>query len=225
VYASADDFRIVVRGRQSHGASPWHGVDPIVASAQIVTALQSIVSRNVNLIENPAAVTVGRIQGGVRSNIIPGEVEMIGTARALTPGDRTLLHERLRSIATSVAEAMGATADVEIPYGAFAPVTYNDPALTSQMVPVLESVAGADRVHRLPPELGAEDFGFIAERVPSFYFTLGGRPSHVAEADAPDHHTPEFHIDDSGLGLGVRAMTAVALHYLTTHPRAGATRH
>lgn len=214
MWASADDFRIVVRGRQTHGAYPWNGVDPIVASAQIITALQTIVSRQVKLTDNPAVVTIGKIQGGARSNIIPEEVEMVGTLRALDPEDRKLLHERVRRIATSVAEALGATAEVTIPLTTAYPVTYNDPELTAMMAPVLEAVAGAERVHVTPPELGAEDFSFIAERVPGFYFQIGGRPTNVSEADAADHHTPDFYIDDSGLTLGVRAMTALALQYL-----------
>jgi amidohydrolase len=217
-YASSDDFRIVVRGRQTHGGYPWNGVDPIVASAHIVTALQTIVSRQMRLTENAAVVSVGRIQGGVRSNIIPEEVEMIGTLRALDPADRQMLHAAVRRVATSVAESMGATAEVQIPATTSYPVTYNDPDLTATMVPVLEAVAGADRVHLRRPVTGAEDFAFIAERVPGFYINLGGRPPHIAEADAPAHHTPDFQVDDSGLALGVRAMTAMALHYLRTHP-------
>ena len=119
--------------------------------------------------------------------------------------------------ATGIAESMGATADVQIPLTTSYPVTYNDPDLTAEMLPVLQAVAGADRVHLTPAETGAEDFSFIAEQVPGFYITLGGRPADVAEEDAADHHTPDFFIDDSGLGLGVRAMTAMALHYLRNH--------
>ncbi len=217
-YASADDFRIVVKGQQTHGGYPWNGVDPIVTAAQIISALQTIVSRQMDLTRNPAVVTVGKIQGGVRSNIIPEEVEMLGTIRALDPDDRKKLHDRLRHIATTVAESMGATAEVQIPVTTAYPVTYNDPELTSRMVPVLETVAGSAHVHLIPAETGAEDFAFIAERVPGFYIALGGRSPDVAEADAADHHTPDFQIDDRGLGLGVRAMTAMAVHYLHTHP-------
>jgi amidohydrolase len=214
-YASADDFRMVVRGKQTHGGYPWNGVDPIVASAQIISALQSIVSRQMNLIENPAVVTVGKIEGGVRSNIVPEQVEMLGTIRALDPEDRRLLHERVRRVATGVAEAMGATVEIQLPYTTAYPVTFNDEALTEEMLPVLRAVAGADAVHLRRPVTGAEDFSFIAEKVPGFYINLGGRPSHVPEAEAPAHHTPEFQVDDSGLGLGVRAMSMMALHYLS----------
>jgi amidohydrolase len=217
--ASADDFQILVKGRQTHGAAPWNGVDPIVTAAQIINALQTIVSRQIDLTENPAVVTVGKIQGGVRSNIVPEQVEMIGTLRALDPDDRKAIHEKVRAIAQHVAAGMGASVDVKIPFSMSYPVTYNDPALTAQMVPVLESVAGSGRVQALPPETGAEDFSFIAEKIPSFYIMLGGRPTNVPKAAAPDHHTPDFHVDEGGLGLGVRAMTAMALHYLQTHQR------
>ncbi len=215
-YASADDFRLVVSGRQTHGGYPWNGVDPIVASAQIITALQSIVSRQMNLLANPSVITVGKIEGGVRSNIIPGQVEMLGTVRALDPEDRRQVHERLRRVVGGVAEGMGVTVELQLPYTTAYPVTYNDPALTEEMLPVLRAIAGEDRVHLRRPVTGAEDFSFIAERVPGFYINLGGRPADVAEEDAAPHHTPEFYVDDSGLGVGVRAMTAMALHYLNS---------
>ena len=217
-YASSDDFRILVRGRQSHGAAPWKSVDPVVTSAHIITALQTIVSRGVDITRNPAVVTVGKITGGVRSNIIPDSVELIGTLRALTPEDRKLLHERVRAIATNVAESFGATVDVRIPLTHGYPVTYNHEGLTQRMLPVLKAVAGPDRVVQLPPETGAEDFSFAAERVPGLYIALGGRPANVSEADAPSHHTPTFMIDESALVLGVRAMTALALGYLGGAP-------
>jgi len=216
-FASADAFRIVVRGQQTHGGYPWNGTDPIVISAQIVTALQTIVSREMKLIDGASVVTVGMIRGGVRSNIIPEEVEMVGTIRALDPEHRKEIHERVRALATGIAGSMGGSAEVTIPVGMAYPVTYNDPGLAAEMVPVLQAVAGEDRVHLTPAETGAEDFAYVAEKVPSFYIQVGGRPADVAEEDAPDHHTPEFFVDDSGLGLGVRAMTAMALHYLRTH--------
>ena len=215
-FASADDFRILVKGKQTHGGYPWNGVDPIVVSAHIVTALQAIVSRQMNLIDNPAVVTVGKIQGGVRSNIIPEQVEMMGTIRALDPEDRKRLHESIRRIATNVAEGMNATADVKIGVTTDYPVTFNNEKLTAAMVPVFESVAGPGRARLMKPETGAEDFAFIAERVPSVYIYIGGRPANVAPEAAADHHTPDFYIDESGFGLGVRALTAMALHYMRT---------
>ena len=217
LWAGVDDMRITVRGRQSHGAYPWLGADPVVASAHIVTALQTVVSRTVNLTENPAVVTIGSIHGGVRSNIIPEEVEMIGTIRTLSTDDRALVNARIREIATSTAQALGTTAEVEIPYSASYPVTSNDPALTAASVSALVAAAGADRVHVVPPRTGAEDFSFFAREVPGFYFVLGGRPPEVAEEDAPAHHTPDFFVSEAGLPVGVRAMTGVALAYLDAH--------
>jgi amidohydrolase len=217
IWASADAFRLVVRGQQTHGGYPWNGVDPIAISAQIITALQTIVSRELELTRAPSVITVGSIHGGVRSNIIPEEVEMLGTIRALDPEHRAQIHERVRSLATGIAESMGGSASLTLPVGLGYPVTYNDPTLTATMTPVLEAVAPGRVVHT-PPETGAEDFSFVAERVPSFYIQFGGRPRDVSWEDAADHHTPDFVIDDSGLALGVRALTAMTLHYFATTP-------
>jgi amidohydrolase len=218
-YASADDFRIVVKGRQTHGGYPWNGADPIVASAHIITALQTIVSREMELVKNASVITVGKIAGGVRNNIIPEQVEMIGTIRALSPEDRKHLHASIRRVAGNVAEGLGVTAEVQIPVMMAYPVTYNDEKLTAAMVPALQAAAGADKVHLLQAQTGAEDFSFIANKVPSLYIELGGRPANVKEEDAADHHTPDFFIDDSGLEVGVRALTAMTLHYMQTNPR------
>ncbi len=221
-YASSDDYRIIVKGKQTHGGYPWNGTDPIVVSAHIITALQTVVSRQMNLVENASVITVGKIQGGVRSNIIPEQVEMIGTIRALLPSDRDSLHTKLRRIATNVAESMGATAEVTIGLTTMYPVTYNNAGLIAQMVPVLRQVAGKDKVHQARPATGAEDYSFIADKVPSFYIGLGGRPANVKEADAADHHTPDFYIDDSGLDVGVKALMAMTLEYMRTHPKTAA---
>ncbi|MEX2153286.1 MAG: amidohydrolase [Gemmatimonadaceae bacterium] len=219
--ASSDDFRVLVKGKQTHGAAPWNGVDPIVTSAHIITALQTIVSRNMEITQNPAVVTVGKIQGGVRNNIIPEQVELIGTIRALHPDDRRKLHERVRRIVTNVAESMGATVEIEIGGNTAYPVTFNNEALTMAMLPALRAVAGVDKVHLVKPETGAEDFSFVAEKVPGFYISLGGRPANVPQAQAADHHTPDFYVDDSGLDVGVRALTAMTLYYMKTNPRGG----
>lgn len=218
-YASADDYRIIVKGKQTHGGYPWNGVDPIVVSAHIITALQTIVSRQMNLTENASVVTVGKITGGVRSNIIPEQVEMVGTIRALKQSDRDSLHAKIRRIATNVAEGMGATAEVTIGLTTTYPVTYNNADLVAQMVPVLQGVAGRDKVHENRPATGAEDYSYIADKVPSFYIGLGGRPANVSESEASDHHTPDFYIDDSGLDLGVKAFVAMTLQYMRTHPK------
>ncbi len=219
MWSSVDDFRIVVRGKQTHGAYPWNGTDPIVAAAHIVTALQTVVSRNLNLPETGAGiVTVGKISGGVRSNIIPEEVELVGTLRSLDAGARETIRQRVREIAEGVAASLGATAEVAIPYSSSYPVTYNDPALTDFVLPALEEAAPG-RVRLAPARTGAEDFAFFAEKVPGFYFRLGGRDPQTAKADAPAHHTPDFYIDESGFMAGVKAFTAITLHYLQNAPQ------
>jgi amidohydrolase len=217
-YASSDDLKILVKGKQTHGASPWNGVDPVVTSAHIITALQTVVSRNMEITQNPAIVTIGMIRGGVRSNIIPEEVEMIGTIRSLHPDDQKKLHERIRKVATDVASSMGATVEIEIGKNTAYPVTFNNLALTEAMVPALRE-AGEGRVHLVKPETGAEDFSFVAQKIPGFYIGLGGRPANVASGAAADHHTPDFFVDDSGLDVGVRALVGMTLHYMKTNPR------
>jgi amidohydrolase len=214
IWASADDLRITVRGRGSHGAYPWMGVDPIVTSAQIITTLQTIVSRRVPIIESAAVVTIGSIHGGNRSNIVPEEVVMVGTIRALDPEVRAVVHQRVRDIATNVAESMGATAEVQIGQNSSYPVTVNDPELTARMGPVLQAVA-TNGAGVMVPETGAEDFAYFANEVPGFYFVVGGRRPDVPADQTADHHTPDFFIDESGLIVGVRAMTALTLHYLS----------
>jgi len=212
--ASADDFRIVVRGEQTHGAYPWEGADPIVASAHIITALQTIVSRRMKLTENPAVVTVGMVRGGVRSNIIPEEVEMLGTMRALHPDDRIAMIGHMHQIIEHTARAMGVEATLTLPVTTSYPVTYNDVDLTNRMVPVLQAIAGANNVILEKPQMGAEDFSFFAEKVPGFFIFLGGRPSDVPASEAAAHHTPDFFIDDSRLNLGVKAFVGMTLNYM-----------
>ena len=216
-YASVDDFKIVVHGKQAHGASPWKSVDSVVVAAQIINSLQTIVSRNLNITEQPAIVTVGSIHGGVRSNIIPESVELVGTIRALDEDMRGQIHQRVREIAGGVATSMGATVDVMIPMSTSYPVTANDAELAAEMLPVLEAVAGADRVDLLKPVTGAEDFSFFAREVPGFMISLGGKPLDVPESEAAAHHTPDFFIDESGLHVGVEVMAAMAWSFLQTH--------
>ncbi len=216
--ASAESFRIVLKGKQSHGAYPWNSVDPIVTATQVVMGLQTIVSRNVELTEGAAVVTVGRINGGVRANIIPEQVELEGTLRALNDETRTLLRTRVREVATQIAAAMGATAEVIVPDGVSYPVTYNDPALTARMLPSLQRAAGAENVVLRPAVTGAEDFSFFAQEAPGLFVFLGGRDPALPESRAPGHHTPEFQIDDRGLNLGVRVMAQLALDYLGGAP-------
>jgi len=212
--ASVDDSRIKIEGRQSHGSQPWLSVDPIVTAAQIINSLQTIVSRELPLTEAGAVVTVGSIHGGVRSNIIPESLEMIGTIRALDSGMRKTIHEAIHRKATAIAESMGAKAIVEIPMSTSYPVTYNDPPLVDQMLPTLQTVAGAENVREQKAITGAEDFSFYAQEIPGFFFFLGGKTPGKPVAETAPHHTPEFFIDETGMDLGVRTMTHLALDYL-----------
>ncbi|SEN14997.1 carboxypeptidase Ss1. Metallo peptidase. MEROPS family M20D [Mucilaginibacter gossypiicola] len=212
--AGVNDMQIIVKGRSAHGAYPWSSVDPIVTSAQIINNLQTIVSRNINVTENPAVVTIGAIKGGNRSNIIPESVEMLGTLRSFTPADEKMLITRLTEIATKTAEAQGATATVKIPYSNHYPVTYNDPELTQKMLPSLQQTAGAANVLLRPPVTGAEDFSFYQEKVPGLFVFLGGMPKGSDPLKAPSHHTPDFYIDESGFTLGVKALCNLTIDYM-----------
>ncbi|HEX6082985.1 MAG TPA: amidohydrolase [Thermoanaerobaculia bacterium] len=210
--AAVDSFKITVRGKQTHGAYPWLGVDPIVVASQIVLGLQTIPSRQLDSTLAPSVVTVGAIHGGVRNNIIPDEVEMIGTIRSLDAKMRDDIHARIRRTAESIASAAGATANVEITTGY--PITYNDPALTERIAPTLRRTGGNDNVRVVNPVLGAEDFSFFQQKVPGVFFWLGTRPKNQTPEQAPSNHSPLFYVDESGLGLGVRALANVAVDYL-----------
>ena len=214
--AGVNDMKITIKGRSAHGASPWSSVDPIVVSAEIINSLQTIVSRNIDITQNPAVVTIGAIKGGNRSNIIPESVEMMGTLRAMTPGDEKMLIDRVTTIVTKTAEAMGATAEVQIPFESHYPVTYNDPALTAKMLPTLQRVAGEENVVLKPPVTGAEDFSFYQQKAPGLFFFLGGMPKGGDPVKAPSHHTPDFYIDESGFALGVKAMCNLTVDYMNS---------
>jgi amidohydrolase len=211
-YANADYLTIRVKGKQVHGAYPWAGVDPIVVSAQIINGLQPIISRQTELTEEAAVITIGKIQGGVRSNIIPEEVEMIGTIRTLNNKMQEKIHESIKLTATKIAESAGATAEVIIEK--LYPLTYNDPGLTAQMLPTLQRVAGTENIKLAKAVMGAEDFSFYQQKVPGLFISLGGMPKGQDPDTAPRHHTPNFFIDDSGLKLGVRALTNLTLDYM-----------
>lgn len=213
-YASINDLKIIVKGRSAHGAYPWSAIDPIVASAQIINNLQSIVSRNLNITENAGIVTIGAINGGNRSNIIPEEVEMLGTIRALNDADEKMLIERIRQVATKTAESAGATAEVIIPYSSHYPVTYNDTALTEKMLPSLQQSAGAANVRLTPPHTGAEDFSFYQQKAPGLFFDLGGMPKGGDPKLAASHHTPDFFIDESGLKLGAITLANLTIDFM-----------
>ena len=216
--AAVDSFKIVVRGKQTHGAYPWLGVDPIVVASQIVLGLQTIPSRQLDSTVAPSIVTVGAIHGGVRNNIIPDEVEMIGTIRSLDAKMRDEIHLRIKRTAESIATSGGATANVTITAGY--PITYNDAPLTERSLPSLRKAAGAQNVRLVNPVLGAEDFSFFQQKVPGVFFWLGTRPKNQTPEEAPSNHSPLFYIDESGLGLGVRSLSYVAVDYLNSSPRA-----
>jgi len=209
--ASSDRMEITVRGSQTHAAYPWRGVDPIAGAAHVVLALQAIPARRVDT-RIPGVVSVGAIHGGVRNNIIPEEVELLGTIRALEPELRAELHRQVRETAGRAAGVVGARAEVAIERGY--PVTWNDPELTRRMLPTLRRVTGSARVVELPPRTGAEDFSYFARRAPGLYFWLGIRPPDVAPEDAAPNHSPHFTIDERALGLGVRLFANLAFDFL-----------
>jgi amidohydrolase len=220
--AAVDELNITIKGKQTHGAYPWEGADPIVASSQIVNGLQTIVSRNVKLTEAPAVVTVGAIHGGIRHNIIPEEVKMIGTIRTLGREQRVLVHKRINAIAKNIAESAGCEATVDIVNGY--PVTINDPELTALMLPTIKNAAGVANVKEVPAAMGAEDFSYFQEKVPGFFFFLGGMNPKISSSEAAPHHTPDFYIDESGFGLGVRSFCNLVFDYnKLTAPQPAAT--
>lgn len=169
IMAGVNDMKITIKGKSAHGAYPWSSIDPIVVSAQIINNLQTIVSRNLNVTENAGIVTIGSIHGGNRSNIIPEQVEMMGTIRALSIEDEKMLIDRIKQIATKTAEANGATAEVKIPYTSHYPVTFNDVALTEKMLPSLQKTGGTQNVLLKAPVTGAEDFSFYQQKAPGLF--------------------------------------------------------
>lgn len=209
--ASADWFKVIVKGKQTHGAKPWNGVDPISVGAQIIQGFQTIVARETDLTKTPLVITVGKIQGGLRENIIPEELRFGGSVRVLDTTIQRKTHRAMERVATQIAEAYGASARVE--FEPRTPVTYNPPELVKKMLPSLQKAAGPDRVSETGWSTWSEDFAFYGLRVPAFFFNLGGMPP----GDDPDkvapHHTPEFYIDDSRLDVGVRAFCQLVLDY------------
>jgi amidohydrolase len=212
--AAADTFRIVVKGKQTHGARPWLGVDPILVAAEIVTSAQSIVSRRMNLTLQPIVLSFGAIKGGLRSNIIPEQVELIGTIRTFDPAMRQQAFAELKRVAENVAAAHGASVDAAIPDSDGNPVTYNDPALVERILPSLQRAAGAENVREIPLSTGAEDFSFYARQVPSVFFYVGATQAGTDPASAPSNHSPLFFLDETALKVGTRAMLQLSLDYL-----------
>ena len=211
--ASADSLKIDVQGRQTHGSSPWRGVDPVVTAAQIILALQTIPSRQLDVTKTPAVVTIATIHGGVRGNIIPDSLEMQGTIRTHDEEVRADIWRRIEKTASAIAETQGATATVKVFQGV--PVTYNDPPLTAWGTKSLGRGLGEERVTESRPVMGAEDFSILAQKVPGMFFFLGITPPGEDPREAPANHSPLFHIHEPALKYGVRALAYLAIDYLT----------
>lgn len=210
--AAAQSFTIKVKGKQSHGSQPWAGVDPILISAKIIDGLQTIISRETDLTNEAAVITVGKITSGVRFNIIPEDAEMIGTIRTLDYDMKDKLNKRMVEMVTTIAKAYGGEATCEIKEAT--DITYNNPELVEQMLPTMKRVAGEGNVHTQKAITGAEDFSYFQREAPGFFFFLGGMTP--GNTESFPHHTPDFKIDDSDLLLGVRALTEMSLDYLNS---------
>lgn len=210
--AAAQTFEINVKGKQAHGSRPWNGVDPIIISAQIINGLQNIISRESNLTQEGAVITVGMITSGIRHNIIPENAKMIGTIRTLDYDMQKLINKRMKEIVPAIAKLNRGTATIKISKGL--PITFNDPALTNEMLPTLQRIAGKENVTQIKAVTGAEDFAFFQQKIPGLYFFLGGKSPDVKAEDAGGHHTPFLTLDERGFLLGVKTMTSLALDFL-----------
>jgi amidohydrolase len=211
--AGSQQWKAVVKGKQTHGSRPWQGVDPIDVAAPIVSAMQTVVSRQIDITQNPAVITVGIIEGGVRNNIIPESVEMIGTIRTFDANQKQQIHDAMKRLVENTALASGATATFEYETY-YNPVTYNNPELTARVLPSLQKIAGADNVKEIPLITGAEDFAYYGEKIPSFFFMVGVTPKGTSVITAPANHSPLFYLDEEAIPLATRALTAVAVDYL-----------
>ena len=212
--AASDRFNLVIKGRQTHGSRPWGGIDPIVAAADVISSAQAIVSRRTDVSRLPAVVSFGSIHGGIRYNIIPDQVELVGTIRTFDEGVRAAIFKDLKNVAEHVSAAHGATAVSNVPDSDGNPVTVNDPALTARMRPSLEAVVGAANVVEPPLQMGAEDFSYYAREVPAMFFFVGATGPGIDPVAAPSNHSPKFLLDETALDVGLRAMLQVTLDYL-----------
>ena len=212
--AASDAFTLKVIGRQTHGSRPWGGIDPIVAMADIIGTTQTIVSRRTDISKLPAVVSFGAIKGGIRYNIIPDDVEVVGTIRTFDEGMRQKIFADLKNVATHVAAAHGAKVEASVPDNDGNPVTVNNPELTARMLPSLQAVVGADNVITPSLQMGAEDFSFYAREVPSMFFFVGSTAKGIDPVAAPSNHSPEFMLDEGSLDVGLRALLQVTLDYL-----------
>jgi len=212
IMAAVNEFRIDLKGVQTHGSTPWTGKDPIVTAAQIVNSLQTIVSRSLPLTEAGAVVTIGSIHGGVRSNIIPEDLYMLGTIRTLDNGMKATVLKRLEEIVHNVAKSNNIQS--KITYLVSYPITFNDPYLYEEILPTLERVNGKKNVHLMKAITGAEDFSYFQEKVPGTYFFIGGQKPDVDLSTVAPHHTPDFYVDDSAISTGIRSMIGLTLDYI-----------
>ncbi|MBA2605601.1 MAG: amidohydrolase, partial [Acidobacteria bacterium] len=209
--AAADWFTIKVKGKQTHGSTPWTGVDPIATASQIINGLQMIVSRQSELTKAPVVITIGKINGGVRENIIPEEMTMAGTIRTLDDAMQKDVHEKIKLTTQKIAESMGATAEVSIETKTL--VTYNTPELVKQMLPSLAKSVGKENLVETEWITGAEDFSYYRLKAPAFFFQIGGMPKGKNPKDAAPHHTPDFFIDDSRLDVGIKAFCNIVFDF------------
>ena len=213
-WAGSDRFHILVKGRQTHGAKPWAGIDPIVTAADLIVTAQNIVSRRLDITKQPAVLSFGAIKGGIRYNIIPDEVDLVGTIRTFDPGMRQQIFDELTAVSEHVAAANGATVVAQVPDRRGVPITVNDPALSQRVMPSLQRAVGAANVVPIPQMTVAEDFSEFANTVPGVYFLVGSTPVGQDAATAPPNHSPKFFLDESALAVGTKAMLQVALDYL-----------
>ena len=212
IMAAAQNFEINIKGKQAHGSRPWSGVDPILTAASIIQGLQTIISREAELTKEGAVITVGMINAGIRSNIIPERAKLVGTIRTLDYDMQKFINDRMKEMVSAIGKVHRAEATIEISKGL--PITYNHIELTAKMLPTLQRIAGSENVVKISAITGAEDFSFYQQKIPGMYFFLGGKSLDVKTEDASGHHTPDFVIDESGFVLGVKSMTALTLDYL-----------
>ncbi len=211
---AADSFSITISGHQTHAATPWKGIDPIVASADMISTVQSIISRRTNISKLPAVISFGAINGGIRHNIIPNEVEMLGTIRTFDTNMREQIFTDLKRVVEHTAAAHGAHANIKIPDQPGLPATINDPELTTLMLPSLQAVVGKDNVLEPPLQMVADDFSFFAQHVPSMFFFVGSTDKNIDVSTAPNTHSPNFLLDETALDVGFRALLQATLDYL-----------
>ena len=212
IMAAVDEFRIDLVGKQTHGSRPWKGIDPIITASQIINGLQTVVSRNLSLTKAAAVVTIGAIHGGVRSNIIPEKLYMLGTIRTLDSLMRETTLQRVKEMVNHIAAANNTIA--KLSFGTSYPITFNDPTLFEKMLPTLKRINGEMNVSIIDASTGAEDFSFFQERVPGLYFYIGGTPKQTNPKTVADHHTPDFYVDSASIPVGIRSLTNLTLDYI-----------